>query len=89
VHHLHAQLFIASEEWAPAEQCLRRALDIARQQNARSFELRSATSLGRLWCDQGQRRAAYDLLAPVYGKFSEGFDTPDLRQAKVLLDELH
>jgi predicted ATPase len=89
VYHLRAQLFIAAEEWAHAEQCLRMALDIARQQNARSFELRSATSLARLWCDQGQRRAAYGLLAPIYGAFTEGFDTPDLRQAKSLLDELH
>jgi class 3 adenylate cyclase/predicted ATPase/DNA polymerase III delta prime subunit len=89
VHHLRAQLFIESEEWAHAEQCLRRALDIAHQQNARSFELRSAASLARLWRDKGQRRQAYDLLAPVYGEFSEGVDTPDLRQAKALLDELH
>jgi predicted ATPase len=89
VHHLRAQLFIESEEWAHAEQCLRRALDIAHQQNARSFEIRSAASLARLWRDKGQRRQAYDLLAPVYGEFSEGVDTPDLRQAKALLDELH
>ena len=88
VHHLRAQLF-ASAEWPQAEECLRRALDIARQQNARSFELQSATSLARFWRDQGQRREARDLLAPVYGGFTEGFDTPDLREAKALLDELH
>jgi predicted ATPase/class 3 adenylate cyclase len=88
VHHLRAQLFIASAEWPQAEECLLRALDIARQQNARSFELRSATSLVRLWRDQGQHREAHDLLAPIYSGFTEGFDTPDLREAKALLDEL-
>jgi len=89
VHHLRAQLFIASEEWAQAERCLRAALEVARQQDARSFELRSSASLARLWRDQGKRQHAYDLLAPIYGKFSEGLETPDLRQAKALLDELH
>ena len=74
--------------WPQAEECLLRALDIARQQNARSFELRSATSLVRLWRDQGQRREAHDLLAPIFGWFTEGFDTLDLRKAKALLDEL-
>jgi predicted ATPase len=88
VHHLRAQLLIASEEWAQAEQSLRTALDVARQQNARSLELRSAARLAGLWRDQGLKRRAYDLLAPSYAKFEEGFDTPDLRQAKALLDEL-
>jgi predicted ATPase len=50
--------------------------------------LRAATSLGRLWCNQGERTRAYDLLAPVYGWFTEGFDTADLKDAKRLLDEL-
>ena len=89
VHHLRAQLFSASSEWPQAEECLRRALEVARQQNARSFELRSAISLARLWRDRGQRREARDLLAPVYGWFTDGFDTPDLREAKALLDLLH
>ena len=89
IHHLRAQLLIASEEWAQAEQCLRRALDVARQQNALSFELRSATRLAGLWRNQGLTREAHDLLALSYSKFEEGFDTPDLRQAKALLDELH
>ena len=86
VHHLRAQLFSASSEWPQAEECLRRALDVARQQNARSFELRSSISLAGLWRDRGQAR---DLLAPVYGWFTDGFDTPDLREAKALLDLLH
>jgi DNA-binding winged helix-turn-helix (wHTH) protein/predicted ATPase len=71
-----------------AEACFQQALDIARQQEARSWELRAATSLARLWQSQDKRREAYDLLSPVYGWFTEGFDTADLQEAKVLLDEL-
>jgi predicted ATPase len=63
-------------------------LAAARAQEARLWELRAATSLARLWRDQGRRAEAHDLLAPVYGWFTEGFDTADLRNAKVLLDEL-
>jgi predicted ATPase len=62
--------------------------EIAQQQNARSLELRASTSLARLWCDQGKRTEACELLAPVYGWFTEGFDTRDLKEAKALLDEL-
>jgi len=65
-----------------------RALDVARRQQAKSWELRAATSLARLWRDQGKRAESYDLLAPVYGWFTEGFDTADLKEAKALLDEL-
>ncbi len=61
---------------------------MARGQEARSFELRAATSLGRLLRDQGQREEARELLAPVYDWFTEGFDTADLKDAKALLDEL-
>ena len=64
------------------------ALEIARNQQAKSFELRTATSLSRLWQQQGKRQEAYDLLAPVYGWFTEGFDTADLQEAKALLDAL-
>ena len=88
VHHLRAQIFLGSEQWAEAEECLRTALDIARGQDARSFELRSAISLARLWLRQSRHREACDLLAPIYGEFTEGFDTPELRQAKALLNEL-
>jgi predicted ATPase len=56
-------------------------------QQARLFELRAATSLARIWCDQGKRNEARELLAPVYGWFTEGFDTRDLEKAKTLLDE--
>ena len=72
---------------ANSEAHFERALAIARDQRARSWELRAATSLARRWCEQGKRRQAYDLLAPVYGWFTEGFETPDLKQAKVLLVE--
>jgi predicted ATPase len=70
------------------EGCYQTALDIARQQQAKSWELRAATSLARLWQSQGKRQDAYDLLAPVYGWFTEGFDTADLKDAKTLLHEL-
>jgi class 3 adenylate cyclase/tetratricopeptide (TPR) repeat protein len=71
-----------------AEACFRRALDIARSQQAKGWELRAATSLARLWQSQGKCQAAYDLLAPVYNWFTEGFDTADLKDARVLLGEL-
>jgi predicted ATPase len=67
---------------------LEEALRIARGQQAKSYELRAATSLARLWGEQGRRAEARDLLAPVYGWFTEGFDTADLKEAKGLLDEL-
>jgi predicted ATPase len=71
-----------------AEVCFHHALDIARNQQAKSWELRAATSLARLWQQQGKRQEAHDLLAPVYTWFTEGFDTADLKDAKVLLDAL-
>jgi predicted ATPase len=71
-----------------AEQLYRKALSIAQEQGAKLWELRASTSLARLRCDQGRRAAARDLLAPVYGWFTEGFATPDLKEAKALLDEL-
>jgi class 3 adenylate cyclase/predicted ATPase len=73
---------------AEAETCLRRALAVAQEQRAKLWELRAATSLARLWRDQGRRAEAHDLLAPVYGWFTEGFDTADLKDARALLDEL-
>jgi predicted ATPase len=71
-----------------AEGYFDRALAIARAQQAKSWELRAAMSMARLWRDQGKRQQAHDLLAPVYCWFTEGFDTLDLREAKALLDEL-
>jgi predicted ATPase len=72
-----------------AEKYFDRALAVARQQQAKSWELRAAMSLARLWRDQGKVQQARELLAPVYGWFTEGFDTLDLKEAKALLDELH
>jgi predicted ATPase len=71
-----------------AEACLQRALDVARRQEAKALELRAAMSLSRLWLQQGKRQEAHSMLAPVYGWFTEGFDTADLQEAKALLDEL-
>jgi predicted ATPase len=71
-----------------AELCFERALAVARQQQAKSWELRAAMSLARLWRDQSKVRQARELLAPVYGWFTEGFDTRDLKEAKALLEEL-
>ena len=76
------------ENHVEAEACFHQALSIAQSQSAKSFELRAATSLARLWQQQGKRQEAHDLLAPVYGWFTEGFDTADLQDAKALLDAL-
>jgi predicted ATPase len=73
---------------AKAEAYFERALAVARQQQAKSWELRAATSYARLMRDLGQVKEAHDLLAPTYGWFTEGFDTRDLKEAKVLLDTL-
>jgi predicted ATPase len=71
-----------------AEACFQHALDVARRQEAKSLELRAAMSLSRLWQQQGKRAKARELLAPIYGWFTEGFDTADLQEAKALLEEL-
>ena len=82
------RLQLASPDVPQAEACFQQALDVARRQQAKSLELRAALSLSRLWQQQGKRQAARELLAPIYGWFTEGFDTIDLREAKVLLAEL-
>jgi predicted ATPase len=73
---------------AGAEKNYLASLDWARQQQAKSWELRTATSLAKLWQSQGKRKKALDLLKPIYGWFTEGFDTKDLKEAKALLEEL-
>ena len=73
---------------AAARQSYRQALGVARRQGHSLYELRAAMSMTRLWRDQGKRDEARELLAPVYGWFTEGFDTRDLKEAKALLDEL-
>src|SRR5262249_33654144 len=76
------QLLLRQGHSEAAEELYRQALGIAVKQEARLWELRAAVSLGRLWRDQGRRTEARDLLAPIYGWFTEGFDTPDLKEAK-------
>ena len=71
-----------------AEHCLKCGRDVAERQGSRIFTLRLATNLARLRREQGKRTEAHDLLAPIYGWFTEGFDTPDLKDAKALLDTL-
>jgi predicted ATPase/class 3 adenylate cyclase len=90
IHRLQGVLLLRQSVAQPeeAETWLRRALDVARCQEAKSLELRAATSLARLWQQQGKRTEAYELLAPVYGWFTEGFDTADLQEARALLEAL-
>jgi predicted ATPase len=90
LHRLRGELLLTQvpPDGAEAEPAFRQALEIAQGQEARSFELRTATSLARLWQSQGKHRQARDLLAPIYAWFTEGFDTKDLIEAKALLEEL-
>ena len=94
LYHLKGQLLLKSRSRDPAsgllspepevEECFRQALEVARLQQAKSFELRAAMSLSRLWQRQGRRQEARQLLAEIYGWFTEGFDTADLREARAL-----
>jgi predicted ATPase len=88
LNRLKGQLLLRQGHSEAAEELYRKALSIAREQEAKLWELRAAASLARLRSDQGRRAEARDLLAPVYDWFTEGFDTPDLKEAKALLDEL-
>src|SRR5215467_7523736 len=90
IYRLKGELLLqqSSDNATEAGNCFHHARAIARSQQAKSFELRIATSLARLWQSQGKRQEAHDLLAPVYNWFTEGFDTTDLKEAKALLDEL-
>jgi len=90
VHRLKGELLLAQDvpDPAQAERCFEQALAVARDQQAKSWELRAAMSMGRLWQRQGKLAEARELLAPVYGWFTEGFDTADLQEAKALLAEL-
>jgi class 3 adenylate cyclase/predicted ATPase len=87
-HRLRGEVARCAGQFPEAAAAIDKAIKIARGQSARSLELRAAISLARLWRDQGKRQQAHDLLTPVYGWFTEGFDTLDLKQAKALLDEL-
>ena len=88
VNRIAGEVAVIEPDVAKAEACFERALSVSRQQQAKSWELRAAMSLARLWRDQGKVQQACELLAPVYGWFTEGFDTLDLKEAKALLEEL-
>jgi predicted ATPase len=90
LHRIRGEILLKHDpvNTAPAEEAFLTAIAIAQQQKAKSFELRAAMSMARLWRDQGKPQQARELLAPVYGWFIEGFDTLDLKEAKVLLGEL-
>ena len=90
LHRLEGDLLLASDGPSQelVEACYQHALESAARQEAKSWELRAAVSLGRLWHDQGRHSEARDLLAPIYGWFTEGHDTPDLKNAKSLLAAL-
>lgn len=85
---LRGELVLLLGEHTAAERSFRRSLEIAREQGAKLFELRSATRLAQLWRDQGRFADARKLLAPIWGWFTEGFDTKDLKEANALLCEL-
>ena len=90
LHRLRGDLLrrLPSPDWTKVETSFRTALAIAREQGSRGYELRAAVSLARLLAQQGRHTEARGLLAPLYGWFTEGFDTPDLKEAKALLEEL-
>lgn len=85
---MRGDLLTVTGNLVAAEQSYHKALEIARLQSARLFELHAAIGLARLWCKQDRRDEARDVLAPIYGWFSEGYDAPDLKTAKALLEEL-
>jgi predicted ATPase len=88
VHRLKGELLLMQGNEAEAEASLHKAIEVARQQQAKSWELRAAMSLSRLWQSQGKREEAHQLLAEIYDWFTEGFDMRDLKEAKALLEEL-
>ena len=88
LHRTHGLVLPFQNRVPESEAAFRQALQLARKQRAKSWELRAATSLAHLWADRGCRSEARELLLPVYAWFTEGFDTPDLREAKALLNAL-
>jgi tetratricopeptide (TPR) repeat protein len=88
MHRVRGELFLSMHDVGAAEASFRKAIDVAQHQSTKIWELRAAMSMARLWRDQGKPQQARELLAPVYGWFTDGFDTLDLKQAKALLDEL-
>ena len=89
IHRLKGELLLSAGKDEAAAQSFRDAIDLARRQSAKSWELRATTSLARLLATQGKRDEARTMLAKIYGWFTEGFDTADLKDAKMQLDELN
>ena len=89
MHWVQGDLLNATGDPSSAERSYHQAIAVAKLQSAKLLELRASISLARLWCKQDKRGEAHNLLASIYGWFTEGFDAPDLKQAKALLDELH
>jgi predicted ATPase len=85
---LQSQVLGSTSKGEDAEACFRKAIELTRQQQAKSLELRAVMSLSRLWQQQGKQKGAHELLAEIYNWFIEGFDTADLQEAKALLEEL-
>jgi predicted ATPase len=88
MHRVRGELFLSMHDDGAAEASFRKAINVAQHQSARTWELRAAMNLARLWRDHGKLQQARELLAPVYGWFTEGFDTRDLKEAKMSLEEL-
>ena len=88
LNRLKGELLLMQGDEVGAEASLRKAIEVARRQKAKSWELRAATDMARLWQTEGRTDEAYELLAPIYDWFTEGFDTPDLIAAQALLEEL-
>jgi predicted ATPase len=88
LHRVRGDLLNATGNRSAAERYYRQAIAVAKRQSAKLFQLRASTSLARLWRDQGRRTEALDLLGPIYNWFTEGFDAPDLKDAKALLEQL-
>ena len=88
LHRVPGDLLNAAGDRSGAERHYRQAIAVAERQSAKLFQLRASTSLARLWRDQGKRAEARDLLGPIYNWFTEGFDAPDLKDAKALLEQL-
>jgi predicted ATPase len=89
LHHIRGELLAAMDDLPAAEASFQNSIAVARRQSAKLFELRAANSLARQWCDEGRRIEARELLVPVYGWFTEGFDTPVLQEARALLEQLN
>ena len=88
MHRLRGNLLYATGDQVSAERSYDEALAVARRQSAKLFQLRAGNSLAQLWRDQGERQQAHHLLAPIFDWFTEGFNTPDWKDAKALLEQL-